>query len=132
MSCLKLFTPDVESPESSVPFRLRVVYGDDLHAAEGSEFDPVAEGERDDNICVLRMTPPCPVCREVSLEISPQSDSAWSSNLRSEAFPRLWNPNREDQSDFSARNCRCRRCDHEWTVHPSPQSESTIRLAAHT
>jgi hypothetical protein len=116
MSCLKLFSPVDDAPSSGF---LSVFRGDDesppdflpfRHEPQGSSrprdavtsFAPrdrrsTSSVESSGDVCIVRMLPPCPVCREVSLDFSTE-------------FPRLL------ADDEAAPVCRCRRCEHEWVT----------------
>ena len=116
MSCLKLFSPvddapssgflsvfrgDDESPPDFLPFRREpqsssrtVAATANLAQRDRRRMNPV---ESSGDVCIVRMLPPCPVCREVSLDFSTE-------------FPRLL-------ADVEAAPvCRCRRCEHEWVT----------------
>jgi hypothetical protein len=122
MSCLKLFSPEVDLPEYSTRPALRVFFGED---------DPVHETpshglDAPETVCVLRMTPPCPACGEVSLEISSTSDHDSAPPAHGNQYPRLWSNDDETPSLAPVRACQCRRCDHTWSA------PHTAETATHT
>jgi hypothetical protein len=121
MSCLKLFSPVDDAPSSGF---LSLFRGDDelppdllpFRREPRASFQPVgigaigAGGSRDErdrrrmnpipavgDVCIVRMLPPCPACREVSLDFT-------------DTYPRL------SVQDDTVPVCRCRRCDHEWVA----------------
>lgn len=117
MSCLKLFSPnDLPEGESASP-RLRVVCFDDTAEDEPPSLLPFPLSGRQ-TVCVLRMTPPCPVCNEVSLAFGEDSDAMVRVH---DGYPRLWQPEPTGEEfplegETDMRTCHCRRCEHVWQV----------------
>lgn len=117
MSCLKLFSPHDGFEGESAPPRLRVVCCDDADEVDDAQVLPFPMSTRQ-TVCVLRMTPPCPVCKEVSLGFGEAGDLPAQVPA---LYPRLWRPERSEEEpgfigETEGRTCSCRRCGHVWQV----------------